>query len=527
MDASQTSQADSVVQHAGHAFNAGDALRALELAEAALKIDPQHAEAHYLAGLAALAASRSPIAVDHLYQAVKKDPLRADYAVQLARALCAERRVGEALVVANQALGLQPSHPTMLLNLGCVYVEANAHERALSVFRQASEAAPDNAFCRFNLAMALIALGQGAAAEAELEACLSLRPDLWRAHGMLSQLRKQTPRHNHLQRLKALAASTTRDSEAQLHLQIALGKECEDLADYDNAFVHFSRGKAAVKRTLGYSPAADEAVVDALIEAFPGPTGAPGWNSDEPIFIVGMPRTGTTLVERIVSSHPEVYSAGELENFPTVLEQLAGRPGGALDPDFIRVAAKIAPAELGARYLASTRPMTAMRPRFVDKRPHNFLYLGLIARALPKAKIICLHRNPLDTCLSNFREAFNPASPFHRYAFDLLDIGAYYLQFRRLMKHWKEAFPGRLMEIDYEAVVAEQEGSSRRLLEFCDLPWNEGCLHFEQNAAPSSTASALQVRSPIYRSAVQRWRRYERQLEPLRQLLESAGVATD
>jgi tetratricopeptide (TPR) repeat protein len=527
MDPSQVPpQSESLLQQAGQAFNAGDPLRACQLAEHALRLDPGHPEGHYLAGLAALAASRPAIALDHLREAVSRDPGRADYAVQFARALCAEQRTGEALAAANHALGLRPTDPIMLLNLGCVYVEANAHERALSVFRQAASAAPGNAFVQFNLAMALIALGDTVAAEGALETCLSLRPDLWRAHGMLSQLRRQTPQHNHIQRLGALAASTAQDVEAQLHLHTALGKEYEDLGDPARAFVHFSRGKAAVRRVVGYDARAHEALVDALVEAFPAPLADDHGPPDEPIFIVGMPRTGTTLVERIVSSHPEVYSAGELENFPAALERLAGVSAGAsMDARFVEAALRVDPACLGAHYLDSTRPMTAMKPRFTDKRPHNFLHLGFIARALPRARIICLQRDPMDTCLSNFREAFNPASPSHRYAFDLLDIGRYYLQFRRLMAHWKRVLPGRLLEIDYETVVAGQEASSRKLLAHCDLPWNDSCLRFEENAAPTATASSLQVRSPIYRTSMQRWRKYEKELEPLRRLLEEAGVA--
>ena len=521
-----TPHSQSLLLEAGRAYNAGELARAYALASTLLELEPDHAEAQYLAGLIAIAASQAATALDHFRKATGLDAGRADYAVQLARALCADRQTGEALAAANHALALEPADPVMLGNLGCVYVEANAHERALAVFRRALALAPNHLFCRFNLALSLMFTGDAKAAESELETCIALRPDFWHAHAMLSQIRRQTPEKNHLARLEALAMSAPCDPEALLYLHSALGKEHEDLGHHAQAFAHFSRGKSAARRTGHYDRRAHEALVDALIGALPGPADDHGHMTDEPIFIVGMPRTGTTLVERIVSSHPQVYSAGELEHFPAALARLAGKdPDARLDADLIDAGLKISAALLGERYLASTRPMTAMKPRFIDKRPHNFLHLGFIARALPKASIICLRRDPLDTCLSNFREPFNPQSPVHGYAFDLLDIGHYYIQFERLMAHWRAALPGRVLEVDYEAIVADQERSSRRLLEHCGLPWNDNCLHFERNTAASATASATQVRSPIYDTAVKRWHHYRRELAPLRELLEKSGIA--
>jgi hypothetical protein len=197
------------------------------------------------------------------------------------------------------------------------------------------------------------------------------------------------------------------------------------------------------------------------------------------------------------------------------------------DPATVRGARDVDREALGAGYLASTRPLSGKTPRFIDKLPHNFLYAGFIAQALPDAKIICLRRHPLDTCVGNFRQGFGQASPFHDYAFDLLDIGRYYVLFDRLMAHWQRVFPGRIMEMRYETIVDAQEDSSRRLLEFCDLPWHEACLRFEENKAPVSSASAVQVRSPIHRSGIGRWKRYEPQLVELKALLRDAGIVVD
>jgi hypothetical protein len=195
-----------------------------------------------------------------------------------------------------------------------------------------------------------------------------------------------------------------------------------------------------------------------------------------------------------------------------------------LDLDTIQHLRDVDWKRLGEQYVESTRPGTGTRPRFIDKLPHNFLLAGSIAAALPNAKLICLRRDPMDTCLSNFRQLFALSSRNYDYSFDLLDTGRYYLLFDNLMAFWREQLPGRILEVNYEDVVDNQEANTRRLLEFCELPWNDACLRFEENEAPVATASAVQVRAPMYRTAMKRWKRYEPQLADLRKLLEQAGI---
>jgi hypothetical protein len=195
-----------------------------------------------------------------------------------------------------------------------------------------------------------------------------------------------------------------------------------------------------------------------------------------------------------------------------------------LDVETLDAAARTDLAALGAAYVESTRPRTGHTPRFIDKMPLNFLYLPVIRRALPNAKVICLRRNPLDTCLSNYRQLFATSFSYYNYAYDLLDTGRYYTAFDRLIARWRAASPENFLEIRYEDVVDRTEHETRRLLEFCELPWDPRCLAFQENAAPVATASSAQVRQPIYRSGVERWRHYEREIEPLRALLAAAGT---
>lgn len=506
------------------ALGHGDPSAAHDLAMQVLGQAPGEAHAQYIAGRAAAMLGRIPQALEHLHRAASLQPRRAGYLVDFARELMRARRSGDALQIAHRALPLVRDDPAMLGTLGLIYTHCQAHERAGAAFRRAALLAPNDPICRFNHAMALAFGGEPDRSEAELEACLALAPDCWPAHALLSRLRRQTPERNHVERLNRLLLQAEQDAAERAPLHMALGKEHEDLGDYERAFRHFVAGKAAKRHV--HDSGDDAALVQALIDAFPDPVQpSTGYRTDEPIFVVGMPRSGTTLLDRILSSHPEVHSAGELENFGLVLGGLSGHGNAAPTTAAAIVRAREAAWEaLGEQYLLSTRPATSLKPRFVDKFPHNFLYLGFIARALPDAKIVCLRRHPLDTCLGNLREPFMDGSPFHGYASNLEDIGRYYIQFDRLMAHWKRVLPGRILEIPYESLVTDQETVTRRLLDHCELPWNEACLHFEHNRAPTTTASALQVRAPLHRGALGRWRNYAPRLEPLRALLTASGI---
>lgn len=508
------------------AFNRRDWPQALDVAARLIPLAPQQAGLYYIAGIASLELQRLPQAMDYLRRATELDPGRADFAAQFAKVLSISRQSREALAAADRSLALSPEDPPTLDTLGVVYTQAHAHERAAEVFRRAVRLMPTLAHYRFNLATSLIFAGDIDAAQDELEACLALDPRYWKAHLTLAQLRRQTPEHHHLERLRSLLPATRDDDDARMYVNLALAKEYEDLGDYPKAFDHLEQGKSAGGAGRRYTIRRDEALFEALKRAFPEPvTAATGDPTDEPIFVIGMPRSGTTLVERIISSHPQVHSAGELQNFGVSLKRISGsRTPFLLDPDTVGRARNADWRRLGEHYVASTRPATGHTPRFLDKLPHNFLYAGFIANALPNARIICLRRDPLDTCLSNFRQLFAQTSPYYDYSFDLLDTGKYYVLFDRLMAHWHRVFPGRILEVDYEALVDAQESSTQRLLQHCGLPWHDACLQFEQNPAPVATASAVQVRSPIYRNAVRRWKNYETQLQPLQDLLHEAGI---
>jgi tetratricopeptide (TPR) repeat protein len=507
-------------------YNRGNHRQAFELGKALLPVAPDHAGLHYLIGLAALDLKEMPTAIKYLQRAVKLDPLRGDYAAQFAKVLSLVNQQAVALAVVDRTLTLSSLDATSLDTLGVVLSRANEHERARILYARAVEQQPSRVDLHYNLAKSLMSLGKLDEAEQEMEACLDLAPESWEIHLTLSYLRTQTMANNHLERLQSMLPKCADKPGAQTHMHLALFKEYEDLADYPRAFEHLALGKAAGKAGRNYSREREEALFAALTQALPMPEMAvAGFPTDEPIFVIGMPRSGTTLVERIISSHPDVHSAGELHNFPVTFKQLSGnRSRLLLDPETIDCASTIDWRRVGEAYIAGTRPTTGHKPHFIDKLPHNFLYAGFIAQALPQAKIICLRRDPMDTCLSNFRQLFALESTRYDYSFDLLDTGHYYVLFDRLMAHWQQLFPGRILEVDYETLVESQEASSRQLLAFCGLPWDDACLRFEHNPAPVATASSVQVRRPMYRSSLRRWKHYEAQTADLQKLLMDAGV---
>ncbi|MEZ0470381.1 tetratricopeptide repeat-containing sulfotransferase family protein [Luteimonas salinilitoris] len=487
-----------------------------------------HAGLHFVVGVAALQRQRMPQAFEHLGKAARLNPKRPDYVAQWARVLATTHAMREAVTAADYAMRLGPQDPMTLDTLGVVFTQANDHRRAVEAFQRAVAVMPEQAGFRFNLATSLTFVGELDAAEREHEACLARAPGFWKAHLALSQLRRQTTERNHVDRLLKLLAGCGDDPAARLYLNLALEKEYSDLGEHEQSFRHLLAGKAAWRATLDYAFERDEEVFAEIIRVSPQPSQAQGCDSGEPVFVMGMPRTGTTLVDRILSSHPSVQSAGELQNFAVALKRASGSTTPPmLDVDTLRCSGALDWKALGERYIASTRPGTGQADRFIDKLPHNFLYAGFIAAALPNASLVCLRRGAMDTCVSNFRQLFALTSPYYDYSFDIVDTARYFALFDRLMSHWRSVMPGRILEIGYEEIVSGQEAATRKLLKHCGLPWDDACLRFQDNAAPVSSASAVQVRSPLYSTSIGRWKRYGQQLDEVRAVLADTDIPLD
>lgn len=405
-----------------------------------------------------------------------------------------------------------------------LYMRLGESSLAAAFYRRAVALDPKRTAYRYNLSTALIALGQMEEAEALLDAVIAADPEDFDAWYNRATLRRQTSRRNHVAALEQALQKPGLRNQELAPLGHALAKELEDLGRYRESFEALRRGAGARRAMLSYRVEDDEAIMRGLAGAFTRAwmqKPAQGCDDPRPVFVVGLPRSGTTLVDRMLSSHSRIDSHGESSDFALSLMQLAGQCKSK--EALLERATQLDPEALGA---ACVHRLAAHDgERVVDKTPANFLYLGLIAKALPAARIIHVRRQPMDVCYAIHKTLFRMAYP---YSYDLDDLGRYWLAFDALMRHWQEVLPqGRLLTIDYEVLVTEPEKTIRAMLGHIGMPWEDACLHFDRNPLPSLTASAAQVRQPIYTSSVGKWRHHAQGLEPLARRLREAGIPID
>ncbi|NVJ99377.1 MAG: sulfotransferase [Alphaproteobacteria bacterium] len=403
-----------------------------------------------------------------------------------------------------------------------VFSRAGFHEKAVPFFEQAisMDAAPAN--FHYNLATSLQFSGRFEEAEAAYQRALDRDPEFFKALTGLVALRKQTKEHNQLHILEPLFEKLQGDPEACLHLGHAIAKTYEDVKEYDASLTWLKKAKAAHCEKFPIDLAHQKAMYEAAKATLRlDDTPEASSQSGEPIFVVGLPRTGTTLVDRILSSHPDVVSAGELNVFAGLVKAASATSSNlVLDAETLGQIETRSLPQIGHQYMEATKELARGAKRFTDKMPLNFFYAALILKALPNARIVALRRGAMDSCLSNYRQLFSTQFSYYNYTYDLGSIGHFYREFDSLMATWRVGLPSdRFMEIRYEDIVADQENQTRRLLGFCGLDWNEACLRFHENEAPVSTASSVQVRQPLYSGSIGRWRRYSDGLEPLQAIL--------
>lgn len=379
--------------------------------------------------------------------------------------------------------------------------------------RAACALEPRNNAYQFAHASALVALGRMNDAENALNGIIARTPSDFDAWYNRSTLRKQSDDNNHVDAIRNAIANAGHDNPRAFALHFALAKELEDLGEHTESFSALKHGADARRSLMSYRVEGDVNRMGEIARTFDAAWLAQqseGQTGEGPVFIVGFPRSGTTLVDRILSAHTEVESLGELNDFAFALTLLCRKsfPGKPL----VSAAAKLPLVDLGADYVRRIRERGSNVRFLIDKTPANFLYIGLIAAALPDAKIIHLNRHPVDNAFAMFKALFRMGYPYS-YSFD--DLTKYMRAKDALMAHWRSLLGDRIIDVHYEDIVADQEAQTRRLLDLVGLNWEPACLEFHRNASPSATASAAQVRQPLYRSSVGRWRRYETELAPL------------
>jgi tetratricopeptide (TPR) repeat protein len=515
---------------ASAALAAGQPAKAVGACKSLIQHYPEFAPGMGIGAQVALSLNNANEALEFIDRALALEAKNAHFKVIRAQCLLALKQLSDAVAEVQKAPELAPEDALVLHNTATfLSMHCNEYLLACPYYERAVALSPGNADYRYNLAAIYRILGRTEDAESATDQALELKPDFYEAHLMRSGLRRQSEVKNHIQQLENLVDTGIKDWRGETMLCHALAKECEDIADYEASFRWLQRGTGLRWKHTRYDVGVDEETMDEIARHFSASfmhraASDCDYDNGEAIFILGLPRSGSTLLERIISSHSDVHAAGELHNFALQLVRICKphmESGKPFENEVIAASTRIDFSELGKAYVESTRPNTGQVPRFIDKLPFNFLYCGLIHLALPRARIIDIRRNPMDSCFAMYKCFFKNAYPM---SYDLEQQGRYYLAYRKMMDHWGEVMPGSVLDVRYEELVADPEAQIRRILNYCELDWQDDCLHFEKNKAPTMTASATQVRERIYSSAVGAWRNYEEQLQPLRELLESGGI---
>jgi tetratricopeptide (TPR) repeat protein len=496
----------------------------------AIALRPDLASAHNNLGNALKEQGRLEEGVAACRQAIALQPDYAEACANLGNIFKDMGRLDEAERALRQALAFRPNHAETLSNLGNVLMDHGRVVDAEQVLRRATVLKPEFAGAHNNLGLALKELGRFEEARQATETAIRLEPRKAAYYCNLSEIKRFAADDPHVAAMKALAVDEASLSETdRIAIHFALAKFYEQTGAKSDAFREMISGNALKRRQVSYDEATTlrqmeriEAVFSpALMQRYDGA----GLRARTPIFIVGMLRSGTTLVEQILASHPAVFGAGELKLFDRCVGALGqSTPSGNNFPDNILALPTEWFRDLGELYLTELVALAPRAQRITDKMPSNFLFNGLIHLALPDAVIIHTVRDPVDTCVSCFSRLFSEGQ---RHTYDLAELGRYYRRYQALMAHWHRVLPaGRILDVRYEDVVADVEGSARRILDHCGLPWDARCLDFHRTERPIRTASATQVRQPIYQTAVGRGGGYAEFLAPLMAELQGDPVGS-
>ncbi len=549
------------LQTVSRLYQGGDLSGAAEVCLQILRAEPQHVQALHFLGIIYHQLGRHHDAIGYLGQLARLAPANADVCCDLGAAYAATGRLAEAQAHYVEALRRRPDHAGAHNNLGAVFGEQGRFVEAMHHYRQSLQAKPDRASTHNNLGVALAEQGQLAEAEEHFRAAVRLQPGFPAAYtnwaGVLIELGRQAeaihccqealrldpdsvPAYAHLgelvvqglyrftsdqvARMENLVVAGSRSPGDGSRLHFILAALFDRQGEHDRAFSHYRQAndlKCQVfrQKNLAFDHDAHRRLIDNIIATFDKGfferVNSFGLSTKVPVFVVGMPRTGSTLVAQILSSHPDIVSAGERQDLAQIVCSRSPYPEwmSGLDEGAARA--------LAAEYIGRLSRFGPQAARIIDKMPHNYLHLGCIAALFPNAHIIHCRRDVMDVCLSCYFQNFS----WVNYASRLEDLGFYYRQYERLMAHWREVLPLPIHAVNYEELVHDQERVSRDIVAFCGMDWSDRCLAFHENRRAVQTASKLQVRQPLYTGSIARWKRYEKHLSPLKQALAGEPVA--
>ncbi len=496
----------------------GRAEEAERLYRRVLHDNPRNVDALRLLALIAMKAERADDAEILLKRAIEIAPDFNLALVDLGRLCKDQDRYGEALECFDRAIALEPSHPQVHYLRAATLARASFTHEAIESYRRCLTLKPTHIGALMGLGHVLKAVGDYDGSVASYNACIRRVPDNGETYWSLANLKRYRFDDAMVAEMEKRISATQEDAQSEVNFLFALGKAYEDRGDFERAWHFYRTGNEKQRAQVSYDPVLTEAINDRLLQVytpdFLASCAGAGHADPSPIFILGLPRSGSTLLEQILASHSQVEGTSELPYVGRASSSLnRNRNEGLNYPEAMRELTPDNLRALGEEYLAAARAhRRSGTPRFIDKMPNNFPNAGFIATILPNAKIIDARRHPLDACLSCYRQLFAKGQNF---TYDLTEIGEYYLQYQRLMDHWATVIPGRVLTVQYEEVVTDFENQVRRLLEFCGLPWEEACLRFYQSERPVRTPSSEQVRQPIYDRSVGHWLHYRHHLGEL------------
>lgn len=487
-----------------------------------LREDPSDINALNLMGSICMAQSLYSDAEAFLRQAVGLAPDFAAAWHLLSMALKEQRRTEEAVDAMDEALSLEPMHAEWHSTMGNLLMVWGKEERALVSFNKALAIKPDHAGALLSRGHILKTIGDQDDAIRSYRASASVRPDLGEVYWSLANLKTFRFDDSEVANMQAQLDSDKISDEARIHFCYSLGKHYEDQEDYPKAFEYYSKGGASKREMVKYDPLQNSAHADKIIEVFTPEfiesRQSYGNPDPAPILIVGLPRSGSTLVEQILSSHSQIDGTAELPDLMHLGNATGRNRFDALQyPETLINMDATNATGLGKDYIENTFRHRHGAAFFTDKMPNNFPHIGFLHLILPNAKVIDARRHPLDSCFGTFKQLFAKGQPF---SYDLFDLGQYYIDYIRLMEHWDQVLPGKVLRVQYEDNVADQETQARRMIEHCGLEWEDQVLRFYESDRAVKTASSEQVRQPIYNKSVNSWKRYETELADLIIILE-------
>jgi Flp pilus assembly protein TadD len=491
---------------------------------------PSFAEGWFLTSLVAIKINNLPLSLQAINEAINLKSSNYRYLLHKIHLLQHSGNQEKSIELTLQMSELNISESAVLEELAFLLSKTQHINKAKQLFEKALKLKPNSDSLYHNIAAMQNFLGEINDAITSCNLALKINPHNYSVLFLRSELSKNLLTSNHIPELESLIKDGIKDPIGHSQVCFALAKEYEDCKNYAASFRVRKQGAAIYRKNMSYDLDSDISFNKKLIETYDKKSiinSSDGYNSNAPIFILGLPRSGSTLVERILSSHSKVSSAGELTNFTHqmigLMEQLPVINNPSRD-DMVAASSQLNFNQLGSAYIKSTASLAGQKQHFIDKFPQNALYAGLIHKALPKARIILVERNPLDVCYAMYKQLF---TEIYQFSYDLDELARYYISHHKLMTHWKNVMPDIVHVVRYEQLVDDIETTTKDLLAHCNLSWEPQCLDFHKNKQASMTASASQVRQKLYRTSIGMWRNYENELQPLISKLDKAGLLTN